>query len=281
MSQRPLRSELVDEVPYASPDDVLKHIRNRDEFSDPGRSEAISMLMDRSDFADDRTNRAWRRRRVESWDVPVKLSHSQGSARHRRRSRTATGRRNRDPTKVADPFAPAQLPHLHIAEVEEILLIKGNKVEDITSDGTATVAGGDDLGETAWYLMPERGRIQIDLSELTRIGVSPAHAGIIEDTIVRVSYTYGNNEETPATEAASGNINRTTDPSTDDEGVSESVPGAIRDAVGKLVASDIARMDDLGDMFRQSGGGDLDLTEAADSLREDAMESLNKHRKQA
>jgi len=279
MSQRPLRSSLVDEVPYASPDDVLKHIRNRDSFSDPGQSEAISMLMDRSDFVDDRTNRAWRRRKVESWDVPVKLSHHQKHKRHRRRTMTSSGRRNRDPSRVAEPFAPAQLPHLHIASVEEILLIRGNDVADITTDGTETLAGGDDLGGESWYLQPERGRLQIDLSELTRAGLSPARTGVIEDTQVRVSYNYGNDEQTAAGEAANGNISGTSDPSSPSPGVSESVPSSIRDAVAKLVASDIARMDSLGDMFRTSAESDLDLTDAADSLREDAMESINKHRR--
>ena len=279
MSQRPLRSSLVDEVPYASPDDVLKHIRNRDSFSDPGQSEAISMLMDRSDFVDDRTNRAWRRRKVESWDVPVKLSHHQKHKRHRRRTMTSSGRRNRDPSRVAEPFAPAQLPHLHIASVEEILLIRGNDVADITTDGTETLGGGDDLESESWYLQPERGRLQIDLSELTRAGLSPARTGVIEDTQVRVSYNYGNDEQTAAGEAANGNVSGTSDPSSTSSGVSESVPSSIRDAVAKLVASDIARMDSLGDMFRTSAESDLDLTDAADSLREDAMESINKHRR--
>jgi len=279
MSQRPLRSSLVDEVPYASPDDVLKHIRNRDSFSDPGESEAISMLMDRSDFVDDRTNRAWRRRKVDNWDASVKLSHHQKHKRHRRRTMTSSGRRNRDPSRVAEPFAPAQLPHLHIQSVDEILLIRGNDVEDITAGGSETLVGGDDLDAEKWYLQPERGRLQIALSELTRSGISPARTGVIEDTLVRVSYNYGNDESSAATEASNGNISGTTDPGGTTSGVSESVPGSIRDAVAKLVASDIARMDSLGDMFRTSSESDLDLTDAASDLRSDAMESINKHRR--
>lgn len=192
---------------------------------------------------------------------------------------TSSGRRNRDPSRVAEPFAPAQLPHLQITTVDEILIIRGNDVEDITSGGTATLAGGDDLKDKTWYLMPERGRLQIALSELTRAGISPARTGVVENTQVRVSYVFGNDESSAATEAGNGNISGTSDPGSTSSGVSESVPGSIRDAVAKLVASDIARMDSLGDMFRASSEADLDLTDAADSLRSDAMDSINKHRR--
>jgi len=37
-------------------------------------------------------------------------------------------------------------------------------------------------------------------------------------------------------------------------------------------------MDSLGDMFRTSGE-DLDLTDAADALRSDAMETIQEHRR--
>lgn len=278
MATPPVESTVVDDVPYASPDDVLKHVRNRDSFSDPGSSEAISMLMDRSDFVDNRTNRAWRRREVTDYDTEIKLSHLQKHQRHRRRSRYKSGRRVRDPTKLADPFAPAQLPYHPIESIETLELIVGTTYKDITADGVEDVT--DDVDDQKWYLMPGRGRIQIDLNELVIGNVSSWGRGLMEQgATARVTFRYGKDESSAATEASNGNVSGTTDPdSGNSSGVSESVPDSIRDAVGKLVAADIARMDSLGDMFRTSGE-DLDLTEAADALQADAMDTINEVRR--
>lgn len=277
MATPPVQSTVIDEVPYASPDDVLKHVRNRDSFSDPGESEAISMLLDRTDFVDNRTNRAWRRREVVDYDTEIKLSHLQKHQRHRRRSRYKSGRRVRDPTKLADPFAPVQLPYHPIESIETLELIVGNTFKDITADGVEDVTG--DLDDEKWYLMPSRGRIQVDLNELVIGNVSAWGRGLIEQgATARVSFRYGEDESSAATEASNGNVSGTTDPNSTSEGVSTTVPGSLRDAVGKLVAADIARMDTLGDMFRTSSG-DIDLTDAANDLQEDAMEEINEHRR--
>lgn len=276
---KPARSEVIDEVPYASPDDVLKHIRNRDSFTDPGRNEAISMLMDRSDFVDDRVGKAWRRREVTEWDTQVKLSHLQKHQRHRRRSRYKSGRRTRDPTKLADPFAPVQLPYLNITSIQKLVLLRGRNYDDITADGFEDVTSEADMEDAAWYLQPGRGRIQISLRALTIGGVSTWGRSLVDDATARVTFRYGEDESTSATEASNGTISGTSAPNTTSEGVSESVPDAIRDAVAKLVASDIARMDNLGDMFRSSGEN-IDLSDAADTLRSDAMETIQNHRRE-
>lgn len=277
MATPPVPSTVTDEVPYASPDDVLKYVRNRDSFTDPGESEAISMLMDRTDFVDARTNRAWRRRTVTDYDTDVKLSHLQKHQRHRRRTRYKSGRRVRDPTKLADPFAPAQLPYHPVESITTLELIVGRDYKDITADGTEDVTG--DLGDTAWYLMPSRGRIQIDLNQLTVGGVSAWGNALVKNATARVTFVYGRDESSAATEAASGNVAGTTDPNGSTSGVSESVPDSLREATAQLVAADIARMDSLGDMFRTSGE-DLNLTEAANDLQQGAMEAINGFRRE-
>lgn len=277
MATPPVSSTVVDDVPYASTDDVLKHVRNRDSFTDPGSSEVISMLLDRTDFVDNRSNKAWRRREVTDYDTEIKLSHLQKHQRHRRRSRYKSGRRVRDPTKLADPFAPAQLPYHPIESIETLELIVGTTYKDITADGVEDVTA--DVDDQKWYLMPERGRLQIDLNELVIGNVSAWGRGLMEQgATARVTFRYGNDESSAATELSNNNIGGTTDPNSTSTGVSTSVPDSIRDAVGKLVAADIARMDTLGDLFRQSGE-DLDLSDAADSLQEDAMEAINEVRR--
>jgi hypothetical protein len=270
-------STVVDTVPYASPDDVLKYIRNRDSYTDPGESEAISMLLDRSDFVDDRTNRAWRRREVTDYDARVRLSHLQKHQRHRRRSRRRSGRRLRDPTSLPDPYAPVQLPYLNVVEISNLELISGEDYEDITSNGTLDVTSDADLEDSLWYGQPSRGRLQIDLAALT-VGPNTRRGRVVDNSNAVVTFQYGRDESAAATEASNGNISGTTDPNSSTSGVSESVPDSLREATAQLVAADIARMDDLGDMFRSSGE-DLDLQGAADSLQEDAMEAINEWRR--
>ena len=268
-------STVVDEVPYASPDDVLKHVRNRDTFSDPGESEAISMLLDRTEFVDSRTNRAWRRREATQ-TRPVKLSHLQKHSRHRRRSRYKSGRRLRDPTQVADAWAIVQLPALDIESISELVLYRGRSFEDLTSDGGE--ASEAVLSDDLYIIEPDRGRLKIHINAVTVGNLSAYGKALVDDATVRVTYQYGPDESSAATEVQNGNVSGTSNPATTSEGVSTSVPGDLRDAVGKLVASDIARMDSLGDMFRTSGE-DLDLTDAADALRSDAMETIQEHRR--
>jgi hypothetical protein len=274
-----ISSEVIDEVPYASPDDVLKHIRNRDSFSDPGESEAISMLMDRTDFVDDRTNRAWRRREVAGYERSVTLSHLQKQQRHRRRARRRrSGRRLRGPTQLPDPYAPVQLPYLNTQSIERLELIAGESYTDISADGVESVSSESDVEDNLWYLQGSRGRVQIDVAALT-VGPNTRQGRVVDPTTAVVTFRYGTDETAAATEAGNGTINGTTDPNTTSAGVSTSVPDSVREAVGKLVAADLARMDSVGDMFRTSGD-DLDLSDAANDLQEDAMDAINEWRRE-
>lgn len=262
-------TELVDEVPYADPGDVLTWVRNRDGWGDPSRSQVRTLLLDRSEFVDSRTNRAWRTRRVESMTVPVKLSHLQSSSKHRGRSRHRSGQRHRDPRRVANTHAAAQLPHLNLRPVDDaagdsIEVVRGNTVEDITAN--EGIENGD------YYLERDRGRLQLRIGVLSTHGLS--YYGRIGDVTptLRVSYRYGTDESAETTK---------TDAEGNPTGVAQSVPSDIRIAVSKLVAADLFQTDQFGSVLPASGNDSENVGAAADSLRTSAMETINEYRRRA
>lgn len=262
-------TELVDEVPYAGPDDVLTWVRNRDAWGDPSRDQVRTLLLDRSEFVDSRTNRAWRTRRVARMTVPVKLSHLQQSQKHRRRSRVRGGGRHRDPRTVADTHAAAQLPHLNVRPLSEtdgdsVEVLRGNSVEDITANGG--IENGD------YYLARDRGRLRVRLGVLSTQGGS--YYGRMADTTptLRVSYRYGNDESAEAS---------STDADGNPDGVAQSVPSDIRIAVSKLVAADLFQTDQFGSVLPAAGNDTEDVGAAADSLRTTATETITQYRRRA
>lgn len=262
-------TELVDEVPYATPDDVLTWVRNRDEWKDPTAAQVRTLLLDRSEFVDSRTNRAWRTRRVEAMTLPVKLSHLQASPKHRRRSRVRTGGRHRDPRMVADTHAIAQLPHLHVrpisgADGDTVEVVRGRTVEDITAN--EGIEDGD------FYIEADRGRVRLRLGVLSTTGES--YYGRMVDTspTLRISYRYGRDESAAAaSEDGEGNP----------DGVAESVPYDIRMAVSKLVAADLFQTDQFGSILPASNDDSESVGAAANSLRETATETINEYRRRA
>mgnify|MGYP000471042694 CR=1 FL=1 len=263
-------SRVVDEVPYADPERVIdRYVRNRDSFSDPGKETVYNLLLDRSDFVDSETGRAWRRRRVENnTTAKIKFSTNQKNPRKRKRSRYARGggRRRLSPQRAIDPWVDATLPFNRIVEVDELVVVRGRDTEDITSAGPADIQSDPGpVQDGDWWIQPDRGRLKIDLHKFVRGERSISGRLITDDVHVRTTYTYGYDE--------SGAVNAS---GLNDE--SNSVPGAIRDAVTKLVAADIAEMDQYGALFRQ-GSDDADLSGSASTLRSEAMEAINDYRR--
>lgn len=262
-------STVVDEVPYATPDDILnRYIRNRDEFTDPGEETVYSMLLDRSDFIDDRTGKAWRRRRVEHDTTPeVKFSPNQKSPRKRRRGRMERGggRRRLSPQRQIDPWVDAQLPVLNVQDIEKLQVVRGRNTEDITDEGPSDISDGPEP-DNFWWIQADRGRLKIDLRKFVRGERSISGRLVVEDVAVIVSYVYGFDESDNVTEDGSMN-----DPS-------DSVPGSLSDACSKLVAADIAETDQYGSLFRESSG-DVELSDTAANLRQEAMKEIREHRR--
>jgi hypothetical protein len=281
-----IRTVLEDEVPYASPADVLTYVRNRDSFEtnanggDPSVEEIHSLLFDRSEFADNRTNRAWRTRTVEDLTRDLKLSHTQKHPRHRRRARTTSGTgRNklRDPTRQPEPFGDVQLPHLNVrtdaadgfesAEGDALSVVAGRNREDITDD-----AG---LESGAYYVEASRGRVKVALSEVTVTGVSSYGRLISDNATVRVSYRYGTDEST----AAAGYDETANDDSeATDYARAQETPEDIRRSVAKLVAADLFQTDQYGNILPATGE-EASPDDAATDLRSEAMDTLNEHRR--
>lgn len=264
-------SVVVDEVPYASPEDVLYYVRNRDELTDPGREQVYSALLDRSDFVDDRTRKAWRRRRVEnSTKAEVKFSSRQKNPRQRRRAKQrgrGGGRSRLSPQRQVEPWVDAQLSFHDIHSVEELVVIRGRNVEDITDEGPNDLQENPGPREgDRWYILSDRGRLKVDLRKFIRGERGISGRMITADTGLRVSYTYGFDESGQVNDGDAEN-----DPS-------ESVPGGISDAVAKLVTADIMETDQYGSLFRESSG-DVELSDSASNLRQEAMDEIADHRR--
>ncbi len=282
-----IRTLLTDEVPYASPADVLTYVRNRDSFDtdanggDPPVEEVHSLLLDRSEFVDNRTTRAWRTRTVEDYTTRIKLSHTQKSPRHRRRMRTSSagGRRKlRDPSRQPEPFAEAQLPHLNIrvgsskgldSGAGDLLEVRvGRTVNQITDD--------PGIEEGAYYLQESRGRVKIDLSAITITGVSSYGRLISDNATILVTYRYGTDEST-----AASNYDQTaneTDTASTTYARTEQTPEDIRRATAKLVAADLFQTDQYGSILPATGE-EASPDEAATDLRSEAMDTINEHRR--
>jgi len=281
-----IRTLLVDEVPYASPADVLTYVRNRDSFEtdanggDPSVEEVHSLLLDRSEFTDNRTNRAWRTRKVEDQTLDIKLSHTQKHPRHRRRARTSSGsgrRQLRDPTRQPEPFADVQFPHLNVrtgtddgldsAAGDLVEVVAGRSREDVTDD-----AG---LESGSYYIQASRGRLKLDLSAVTVTGVSAYGRLVSENATVRVTYRYGTDEST-----AAGSYDKTAndDPEATDYARAHETPEDIRRAVAKLVAADLFQTDQYGNILPATGE-EASPDEAATDLRSEAMDTISEHRR--
>jgi len=264
-------STVVDEVPYAEPTDILdRYVRNRDSFTDPGEETVYSMLLDRSDFVDDRTGKAWRRRRIENFTgAEIKFSPNQLNPRKRRRSRfnRTGGRRRLSPQRQISPWVDAQLPVLRVHDIEELVVIRGRNVADITSEGPTDLQA--DPGPTGddpdWWIQSDRGRLKIALEKFVRGEKSISGRLVTEDVHIRTTFVYGRDE---SDNVKQGERNDTSD----------SVPSALSDAVAKLVAADIAETDQHGSLFRESSG-DADLSDTATDLRNAAMEEIQNHRR--
>lgn len=258
-------TRLVDEVPYADPDDILPYLRNRDswdELSSPTVEQIHSLLMDRSEFVDTRTNRAWRTRRVENSTEEVRRSSLQKSPRHQRRaaSSRATARMS-DTRKVPSRWVDVTLPHNHIRDLDaaagdKVEVIRGRTRSDVLADSP------DDV-----RLQSDKGRLKIHQSAISVPGLQRTGFAGPETPEVVVSYRYGTDES--ANDTSDGTLST----------ASSSVPSDIRGAVAKLVAADLFETDELGEIFRTSGGDDVDYGGVASSLREQATATINEYRR--
>lgn len=264
-----LETELTDvDVVYATGHDVFTHIRNKrfddlpatpqdTEVGDGGiltKKQVVDLIERFSERADNTTKRAWRRRKVVDYTVPVKFSHTQKRGRHRRRARRSSYGGTPRVNNRAGRRGMANLPHNHIDEVEKVEVLNPRSIDDITAD---------EGRESGSYVVDERKGI---IRPNTTLFVPTGRTGgghDIENAQIRVTYVYGHD---PAPE--------TVDDLEGDRKVSTAVPGDVRDAVALLTAARLVGSDQYGELVPNQSGDEPSLAEAVSSWKGEAKSVL-------
>lgn len=252
---------LVDDVRYAQPTDVETYIRNKsfDGSSDPTKTEVERVLDSMTERVDTLTGRAWRTRKVADRELAVKFSHRQRffSATRRRFPASGGGPRGRVFTRTVPQRGVVTLPHPQVRSIDSNA---GDKVvvlnETSTTDITANEGRDQDEG---WVLDERHGLLHIDIENFL---VGPLEgSGLAHRPQVRVTYRYGTDESSPST-----------------AGLSDSVPPDIREAVAMLTASKLLSTDQYGDLVVSGPENVPDQNQAAQNLREEAMENIMRYK---
>ena len=264
VSWKAVESELVDtSVDYADGDDIFGvYIRNKDysnlsSSSTPTQSQVDNLIARMSEYADTTTGRAWRIRKVADLTVSVKLSHTQKHSRHRRRR--LRGRGMRDQLNV-DIRGYAELPHFHLQDIDSA---QGDKIVVLEPRETNEITDNEGRDSGDYVVDTRKGVIRPEIDLFTAVGTR-IHGPIIEDPRIRVTYRYGL-------------TNATTD--NDGDGVSDTVPGDVREAVAMLVAAKLIETDQYGELLPANTGDSPDIPQASKRLREDAEGILDRYRR--
>lgn len=256
-----VESELIDkDVDYCDGDDVFAYIRNKT-YGDlgantkPTKSQVDNLISRYSNRVDTYTRRAWRDRKVVGLETRVKLSHKQKHSRHRRRNIRGHGGRH---NFGSDPRGMVDLPHIHIKtpdsnQGDAVEVLNPRSIDDITDDRGR--------GDGRYVVDERKGIIRPDISNFTAIGTR-TQGPTVDESLARVRVTY-----------RYGETNDPTDGDTD--GVSDTVPGDVREATAQLVASKLIGSDQYGEMVPTGGEGTPSLTDTASTLKNDAYTTLD------
>jgi len=263
-SWKTVESELVDtSVAYADGDDIFGvYIRNIDYGNLDGNStptkSQVDRLIDRmSEYVDTTTGRAWRIRKVADLTVPVKLSHTQKHARHRRRRLRGKGMREKLNVNIR---GYGELPHFHLKSIDSA---KGDSVVALQPRNETDLTDNEGRADGDYVLDKRKGIIRPEITNFTAVGTR-IQGPAIENPKLRVTYRYGL-------------TNATTDSNND--GVSDTVPGDIREAVAMLVAAKLIETDQYGELLPANTGDSPDLPQASKRLRDDAEGVLDQYRR--
>lgn len=269
MSAAEVYTELVDtSIDYCTPDDVFTYIRNKqydDLPQDPSSTSGGTLTKDQvdrlisqaSEWADNTTKRAWRTRRAVDVEKRVKLSHKQKRPRHRRRR--LRGRARRENYGV-DPRGFVNLPHNHVKAIDsgqndEVIVLNPRSTDDITSEE------GRENGD--FVISNREGVLRPEYTLFTAVGTA-VHGPVIENPRVRVSYRYGEPHDV-------------TDYDSNADGVSDTVPDDVRDAVALRVAAKIVGSDQYGEITPAGADDSPSLSDAVSSWNTEAKDLLSNH----
>ena len=265
-----LETDLIDDdVVYATGNDVFTLIRNKrfpdldpdvDEVDDLGtatsltQSQVVDLIARFSERVDNTTKRAWRRRKVVGYTVPVKFSHTQKRGRHRRRARRSSYGGTPRVNNRAGRRGMANLPHNHITDVESVEVLNPRSVDDISDDE------GRESG--SWVLDERKGIIRPNTTLFVPTGRSGGGHDI-ENAQICVTYEYGHDPNPETVDDLAG-----------DYTVSTAVPGDIRDAVALLTAARLVGSDQYGELVPNQSGDGPSLGEAVSSWNSEAKATL-------
>jgi hypothetical protein len=271
-----IQTQLVDEdAVYATGNDVFTHIRNKrfpdlpdtpqdTNVGDGGiltKEQVVDLIARFSDDVDNSTKRAWRTRKVEAYEVPVKFSHEQKRSRHRRRRRrSGTGGTARVQTH-AGHRAMADLPHNHIRTPDAN---EGDVVEVLNPRSADDVTGSDGREDGNYVVDERKGVIRPEVNLFVPSGSGTARGRDIEGGRLRVTYRYGMEP------------NPTDEPDlTAPYQLSTSVPGDIQDAVALLTAARLVGSDQYGELVPNQSGDEPSLAEAVSSWKSEARSTID------
>jgi len=269
-----------DDVVYADPGDVFRHIRNKKYADLPvdrtslaqgglSQEDVDRLILQASEKVDNDTKRAWRTRKVVDLELGVKFSHKQKHSRHRRR------RHRRGNHTAAEPTSRAfvDLPHNHVKPIDSnesdaVVILSERSTNDVTDDEGRT--------DGSYVVSNRKGVLRPDVRLFTPISTASRGGRNLENgaVSVRVSYRYGYpNDVTDYTTGADTFGDSTT------YSVSTYVPGDVRDAVGQLVAARLIGSDQYGNLVPNAGDDTPNLAEAGGRLRSAGEDTIKNYKR--
>ena len=273
-----IESQVVDadaDVVYASPTDVFAHIRNKayadlSNERDPTavgetsltRSQVRDLIGRFTDKIDGQTKRAWRRRRVEAYQVRVKFPGSLKYARRRRRSRRGSG----GIVSNTGRRGMGDLPHLHVLPIDSA---EGDSVEVLNPRSVNDITDEEGREDGRYVVDNRKGVLRPDVSLFVPAGRRQGGDRDIQNAKVRVSYRYGYDPVPDVEDDVGG-----------DGGVrvSTAVPGDIRDATALLTAARLVGSDQYGSLT-PSGSDDVSVGDAVSSFKAEANDLIDEYRR--
>jgi len=269
------------DVVYATGDDVFAHLRNKryvdlsdevDKTRTPADAETketsvtkgqvVDLIARMTEQVDTHTKRAWRRRRVEQYDARVRFPHHIKRGRHRRRSRRASVGSTRRINVSSGLRGTADLPHVDVVAPDST---QGDTVEVLNPRETRDITGQDDREDGLYVVDERKGIIKPQATLYVPTSTSAGRGRDIDDARLRVSYRYGK-DASPDAAAVFG-----------DRKLSTVVPGDIRDATALLVVSRLLMSDQYGELVPNGSGDSPNLSQAADSYKQDAYDVLDRY----
>lgn len=268
-----IETELIDDdIVYCTGTDVFTHIRNKawsdlveTHPTDPAPGEGTSLSQSQvndliarfTERVDNQTKRAWRKRRVNDYEVRIKFRQQEKRGRLRRRSRRGAG----GFVTNAGRRGFGDLPHIQIFDIDPN---EGDKVEILNPRNVNDVTDNEGRDDGQWVVDTRKGVIRPNVSLFVPTGRRRRGARDIDNARVRMTYRYGREPNAQTVDGVQ---------------VSTAVPGDIRDAVALLTTARLIGSDQYGELVPDSGGDEPSLSNAVSNLKAEADDLIDEYRR--